>query len=214
MRILTARFRSGSDFLDRYQDAFAYGGLFLPTRQVIDPGELVVLDVRMPSLRDHMLLRGMVAWHRRGKRAENLRAGLGVELLASEQESRDYLLALARGEVDGSAQRRHRRLPTALSVGWRIPEDTRRHQSYVDDISIGGAFLRTDEPPTAGTPLLLEIIPPGGTAPQVIECRVAWTRRGPGVEGVGIEFRCRGVVGMRRLRELVRRVEQDSPLPS
>jgi Tfp pilus assembly protein PilZ len=214
MRILTARFPSGSDFLDRYEDAFAYGGLFLPTRQVLDPGELVIVDVRMPALRDHMLIRGMVAWHRRGKRAENLRAGLGVEFLASEQDSRDYLLSLARGEADAAAQRRHRRLPTELRVGWRVPEDTRRYQSYVDDISIGGAFLRTAEPPPAGTALLLEIIPPGGTAPQTIECRVAWARHCPGAEGAGVEFRCRGVVGMRRLRELVRRIEQTPSLQS
>ena len=51
-------------------------------------------------------------------------------------------------------------------------------------------------------------MPPGATAPQVIEGRVAWARNTPGAEGVGVEFRCRDIGGMRRLRELVKRIER------
>jgi Tfp pilus assembly protein PilZ len=208
MHILVARFRDGEEFLEHYQESFLYGGLFFPTRRVIKPGELVVLDVRMPSLRDYALVRGMVAWHRRGRRGQGIRAGLGIEFLASEQAKRDYLLSLARGERDATSQRRHRRLPTELRVDWRIPNDTDRHLSLVDDIGAGGAFLRTRTKPPVGAAVLMEIVPPGSTAPQTIEGRVAWERLTPGAEGVGIEFRCRDIGGKRRLRELVRRIEK------
>ena len=212
MRILISRFRAGAEFLDRYQSSFMYGGVFYPTRQIIPPGELVILDMRMPSLRDHMLVRGMVAWHRRGRRSQNVRAGLGIEFLASEQGKRDHLLSLARGEDEVSAQRRHRRLPIELRVDWRVPNDRTRHMSLVDDIGAGGAFIRTRATPAMGTPVVLELVPPGCSAPQTIEGRVAWARTTPGSEGVGVEFRCRDIGGMRRLRELVKRIERGSEL--
>jgi Tfp pilus assembly protein PilZ len=210
MHILVARFRDGGELLAHYQESFLYGGLFFPTRKVIRPGEIVVLDVRMPGLRDYALVRGMVAWHRRGRRGQGVRAGLAIEFLASEQAKRDFLLSLARGKRDATAQRRHRRLPTELRVDWRIPNDTDRHLSLVDDIGAGGAFLRTRHEPALGTAILIEIVPPGSTAPQTIEGRVAWMRGTPGAEGLGVEFRCRDIGGKRRLRELVRRIEKHS----
>lgn len=208
MRILLTRFRSGEELLERYQESFLYGGVFYPTRQIVEAGEIVILDCRLPNLKDYLLIRGMVAWHRRGKRSENVRAGLGIEFLASEQSKRDYLLSLARGEADVSAQRRHRRLPIELRVDWRAPNDAARHLSLVDDISAGGAFLRTRELPELGSPLLLDLSLPGSTVPQTLEARVAWRCQTPGSEGVGVEFRCRDIAGMRRLRELVKRIEK------
>ncbi len=208
MNILVARFQSGGEFLEHYEASFPYGGLFFPTRKVIGTGELVVLDVRMPQLRDYTLVRGMVAWHRRARRSDGTRAGLGIEFLASERATRDYLLQVARGSADAHANRRHRRLPTEIRVDWRLPNQADRRASVVGDIGAGGLFLRTSEPPPEGASLLLEMVPPGALTPQIIEGRVAWIRDTPGSEGAGVEFRCRDIGGMRRLRELVRRIEQ------
>ena len=210
MRILISRFRTGKEFLERYQSSFLYGGLFCPTRQAIAAGDLVVLDIRMPSLRDHMLVRGMVAWHRRGRRSQSIRAGLGIEFLASEQGKRDHLLALARGDENCQAQRKFRRLPIEIRVDWRVPNDRVRHMSLVKDIGAGGAFIRTRDAPPMGTSVVLELVPPGATVAQAIEARVAWLQDTPGHEGAGVEFRCRDLGGMRRLRELVRRIERNT----
>ncbi len=209
MHIFVARFRDGAEFLEHYQGSFLFGGLFYPTRRIVPAGELVVLDVRMPMLRDYALVRGMVSWHQRGRRSDGTRAGLGIEFLASEQKKRDYLLSLAHGE-DFAAKRRHRRLPTELRVDWRVPMESDHHMSLVDDIGPGGMFIRTQHLPQTGTPIVIELVPPGATAPQSIEGRVAWKRATPGQEGVGVEFRCRDICGKRRLRELVRRIEKDA----
>ncbi len=182
----------------------------MPTRKILDPGDAVVVDVRSPLLRDHMLARGEVAWRRRGKRSEGVRAGLGVAFLASEASKVSHLLRLARGEADPAvAQRRHERLPVSVPVDWRMTSHRDRHPSSLEDIGPGGAFVRTRERPPAGTPVVLELVPPGGLAPQHIEARVAWERQTPGSEGFGVEFRCRDIAGMRRLRELIRRIRQD-----
>jgi Tfp pilus assembly protein PilZ len=214
MLLLLARYRNGSELLEAYDSTAPHGGLFLPTRRKVEPGEPVLLDVRLPSLKDHMLVRGSIAWRRRGKRSEGLRAGLAIHFAPGEQAKAEYLLALARGETPQSAQRRYRRLPTELQVGWRVPPDRDRHASTVDDIGPGGAFLRTPLLQPEGTPVVLELVPPGGTMPQFIEGRVAWRRATPGNEGLGIEFRCRDTGGLRRLRELVRRIEQSAVTPA
>lgn len=209
MRLLVARFRSGADLLARHLDQRENGGIFLPTRRIVEPGEPVLVDIRLAELRDHLLLRGVVVERQRGRRNDNVRAGLYIEFLSSEAERRNHLLALARGEAQpATAKRRHRRLPIEIRVDWRVPHHTERHISLCDDIGIGGAFLRTREQPAEGTPVVIELRPPGANTPQAIEGRVAWVRDTPGQEGVGVEFRCRDIGGMRRLRELVRRIER------
>src|SRR5688572_19978664 len=114
MRLLLARFRSREELFERYLTT-PNGGLFLPTRRVIEPGEPILIDVRLAELRDHLLVRGVVVERQRGRRNDGVRAGLHVDFLASEAAKRDHLLALASGEVGtlpaSSGQRRHRRLP-------------------------------------------------------------------------------------------------------
>jgi Tfp pilus assembly protein PilZ len=211
MRLLVARFRSRAELLERYLATPDNGGLFLPTRRAIEPGEHVLIDVRLNELRDHLLIRGVVVERQRGRRIDAVRAGLFVEFLASEIGKRDHLLALAGGAESPAAQRRHRRVPIEIRVDWRVPSQTERHISLVDDIGIGGAFLRTSEQFPAGTPVVIDLRPPGANLPHSIEGRVAWQRATPGAEGVGVEFRCRDIGGLRRLRELVRRIVPAAP---
>jgi len=82
----------------------------------------------------------------------------------------------------------------------------------LDDICAGGAFIRTREFHPSGTSVVIEVLPPGSTRPVAIEGRVAWSRETPGAEGIGVEFRCRDAGGMRRLKELVRRIETVPPV--
>jgi Tfp pilus assembly protein PilZ len=208
MRILKVRYRSATELLSAYQAGFLHGGLFYPTREAIPAGESVIMEVRLAGLADRILLRGFVAWRRQGRHRTKVRAGVGVEFLAAERHKRDFLLAFCHGELPRAVtQRRHRRLPVELRVDWRVKEDRDSHSSTLDDIAPGGAFIRTNELQPEGTPIVIEIVPPGAAAPLAIEGRVAWQRQAPGEEGLGVEFRCRDVGGLRRLKELVRRLE-------
>lgn len=208
MPILIARFQSGEEVLERYLDDLPNGGLFQPTRKALEIGQEVLLDVRVPVLKDAMLLRGTVEWRQRGKRGTGQRAGLGIALTKSEVGKRDHLLALCRGELaPGEAQRKHRRLPVAIPVQWRVPNEIEHHKSSLEDIGTGGVFIKTKSAPSEGSPLVLELAAPGRPGSQSIEGRVAWRSSTPGAEGVGVEFRCRDIGGMRRLREIIRRIE-------
>ncbi len=207
MRILRAKFRSGEDFLGHYLDELPGGGLFFPTRVAMIEGEQVVVEVRFPALRNKQMIRSTVAWRRAGKHRTKVRAGIGLQFPVAEARRRDFLLAVARGEIVEMTARRHRRLPVTLEADWRVVCERDGHRSAIEDIGPGGAFLRTTEFLPPGTEVVLDVTPPGSLRPLEIAGRVAWTRHTEGEEGIGVEFRARDAGGTRRLKELVRRLE-------
>ena len=208
MRILKARYRTAEAFLAAYQNSFAGGGLFFPTREHVTVGETVMVEVRFPELGDRVLLRSYVAWRRAARVREGTPAGVGVELDREESPKREFLLAVARGETPRAVTRTHRRLPTTLPARWHVIDGRERHTGVIVDVSAGGALLRTDERCSQGTQIVVELVPPGGAAPLDIEARVVWSRHIDGDHGMGIEFRCRDTGGLRRLKEMVRRLER------
>jgi uncharacterized protein (TIGR02266 family) len=207
MRILRARYRSGEEFLRHYQPSLAGGGVFFPTREAIPLGTPVIVEFRFPGLCNKQLLRGFVAWRRAGKHRTKLRAGLGVEFLQTEAKRRDFVIAVAKGEIVEMITRRHRRLPVTLVANWRVICDRDTHHSHVEDIGPGGAFLRTTDFLPPGTEIVLDVTPPGSLRPLEIAAKVCWTRHTEGEEGIGVEFKARDAGGTRRLKELVRRLE-------
>ena len=207
MRILRARYRSGEEFLRHYQPSLAGGGVFFPTREAIPLGTPVIVEFRFPGLCNKQLLRGFVAWRRAGKHRTKLRAGLGIEFLNTEAKRRDFVIAVAKGEIVEMITRRHRRLPVTLVANWRVICDRDTHHSHVEDIGPGGAFLRTTDFLPPGTEIVLDVTPPGSLRPLEIAAKVCWTRHTEGEEGIGVEFKARDAGGTRRLKELVRRLE-------
>jgi uncharacterized protein (TIGR02266 family) len=207
MRILRARYRGGEEFMRHYQPSLVGGGVFFPTREAIPLGTPVILEVRFPGLCNKQLLRGFVAWRRAGKHRTKLRAGLGIEFTAAEAKRRDFVIAVAKGEIVEMITRRHRRLPVTLVANWRVVCDRDTHNSHVEDIGPGGAFLRTTEFLPPGTEIVLDVTPPGSLRPLEIAAKVCWTRHTEGEEGIGVEFKTRDAGGTRRLKELVRRLE-------
>jgi Tfp pilus assembly protein PilZ len=208
MNILRAKYQDGQSFIQAFQSDSLHGGLFIPTRKKLALGSPVVVDVRFPDLRSVVLVRGFLAWRRAGKNRSKLRAGLGVEFLASEATKREFLLGVANGSIIDLVQRRHRRLPVDLRVGWRLKSDRAWQINQLEDIGEGGAFIRTTQFLPIGSPVILEIVAPGGERKLSIESKVAWTRHTPGEEGIGVEFKCRDSGGTRLLQELVRRIER------
>jgi Tfp pilus assembly protein PilZ len=209
MRILRARYRSGEDFLRHYQPSFPDGGVFFPTREALEVGQAVLVEVRLPPVPQKLMIRGTVAWRRAGRHRTKLRAGLGIEFHSGDAVRRDFLLSAARGEINANlVLRRCSRLPVELPAEWRIAADRISFKGVVEDIGPGGAFVRSSQAVSPGTEVVLDVVPPGGVRPLSIACRVAWSRRTTGDEGFGVEFRVRDGGGARRIKELVRRLEK------
>jgi Tfp pilus assembly protein PilZ len=207
MIIIRAKYPDAKSFLDSYLANYRYGGAFFPTRRRIPVGYPVIMDVRFPELRSKVLLRGIITWRRSGKRLEKIRAGLGIEFLGSEIRKRDFVLEVARGTRVDQAHRRHRRLPVDISVDWKEKTGRSWNSATLDDFGPGGTFIKTTHCLPVGTPVLLELMAPGGQRKIPIQGDVAWIRNIPGDEGMGIAFRCRDLGGSRLIKELIRRLE-------
>ncbi len=225
MRILKLRYRNGVDFLAHW-DAFQQhvtaggdpplaegvgperGGVFYPTREAIPVGTPLLLEIRFPELKNHSVLQGRVAWRRQGRHSRKIRAGVGIVILPTEAQKCDYVLGVAHGQQQEHSGRRHRRLPIALPVSWRVPQSKGVFDSVISDIAPGGAFVRTSLPVEAGADVVLDIRAPGAERPLSIAGRVVWSALDRAHAGFGIEFRWRDSGGARRLKELVRRLER------
>ena len=205
MTILKTLCRTEAEFFDRYLSDLPGGGLFIPTRMPLAVGEPVVVSVRVGLRADPVLLRGSVAWRRPGKHSTKTKAGIGVEFLSSERHGRDYLVALARGDASIASARRHQRLPIDLPVHWLVPGSVEDRPGVLRDIGRGGAFVKTNEL-VSGTDVILKVTPPGAEIEMPVSARIAWVA--PGEEaGFGVYWRARDAGGTRRIKELVRRME-------
>jgi Tfp pilus assembly protein PilZ len=208
MNIIKTHFRSGDELLEHYLGDLPHGGLFIPTRRTLTPGESIVVSVRVGPRRGPVLLRSVVAWRRPGKHLTKTRAGIGVEFLSTEVHKRDYLLAVARGHTAEMSARRHQRLPIDLPVHWQIPGTLQDNRGILRDIGRGGAFVMTDERVAVETDVVLKVAPPGAEVEMPVSARIAWLAPLESIEpGFGIAWKARDAGGTRRIKELVRRME-------
>ena len=212
MQILKAHFLNGAGFLDRYLPELADGGIFFPTRMPLAIGENVIVAIRLGRRRSPMLVRGRVVWRRPGKHSTKIKAGIGIAFLPSEAQTREYLLAVARGDSAEMLARRHQRLPVEIPVLWTVPGALQDNAGVLRDIGRGGAFVRTAEPLPPSGDVVLKVSPPGAEVAMPLSARVAWKGGPDGEHGFGVEWKARDAGGTRRIKELVRRIEAFGPV--
>ena len=193
------------DFSTKFLNEFPNGGFFVPTRLRAKVGEPVMLSLRIGSRSAPVLLRAFVRWIQRGKVSPKLRAGVAVEFLPSEARRRDHLLALANADGSTSSTRRHLRIPMDHPIRWTVRGAAQDRPGLLHDIGVGGARIYTKEWVAERSETFVTIFPPGAAAAMSIQARVAWPE--PGV-GFGVAWRARDRGGARRIKELVRRLEQ------
>jgi Tfp pilus assembly protein PilZ len=205
MKIIPLRFRNNADFWEHYREDLENGGLFCPTTTELSAGETVVVEVSVPVCPNKILLRGVVHSWRPALPRLRVRAGAVVEFEPEEKSKRDYILGALEGTREPGVRRKHDRLPVAVPVRYRLPDQTETLDSHLTEISIGGAMLGTPTPLPLGTEVILDITPPGGVGPISILGRAAYHLPDG---GTGLRFMYRDSAGSRRLRELVKRLRK------
>ena len=132
-----------------------------------------------------------------------------MEFLVSEFQTRDYLLAVAKGDASAMFARRHQRLPLDLPVIWQIPGTRQENTGVLRDIGRGGAFVMTEQSTMGETDVVLKVAPPGAEVATPMSARIAWVTPGKsGEPGFGVAWKARDAGGGRRIKELVRRMER------
>ena len=203
MRFVTCVYESPVEFLARYSTDFPEGALYCRTRSRLSLDEDLLVEIAFPGLANRTLLRGSVASVERAESA-------WIRLHGGDAHSRDFLLAVARGEIppEDQVERGHRRIPAALPVTCRIDEldepSGEELVGHTHDVGGGGAFVHSVAPPAVGTRVSLLLGPVGRTT-FALDGRVAWIRRDPRAHGFGVRFDPRGEHDGGRLRSLLRR---------
>lgn len=175
--------------------------LEIPSRESLVQGELIELEIGFGPLADEVDLSGTV---------EEIRSqGEGdppVVIIRVHREHLDryrYVHAVIGGGRSASA-RAHRRIQVNMPVCWRL--DGSQHFSRVHDLSRGGAFVISDEPPAVGRSIELEL----GNRRQALRLRgvVARVDDREGRRGFGIRFQLHDRDAVAALHQVV--CEQDS----
>jgi Tfp pilus assembly protein PilZ len=208
MTILKAHFANGAAFLQHYLAELPNGGIFFPTRKPLAIAESIVVSIRLGKRRSPTLVRGQVVWRRPGKHSTKTKAGIGIEFLPTEAQTREYLVSVARGDSAEMVSRRHQRLPVELPVRWQVPGALEDKSGILRDIGRGGAFVKTEDSlPDKTEDVVLKVSPPGAEVAMPLQARVAWQGHPGGEHGFGVEWKARDAGGTRRIKELVRRIE-------
>ena len=204
MKWLSARYHSGSAFLEHYQPEFPHGGLVVPTRTRVDVGDDALVAVRFPELTCELCLRGFVAWRRAADPRRGVKGGVAVEFIASDSMRRDFLLKVAQGLAQASG-REKRRIPIEMPCEVQLLGIGEPITAVTEDISTGGAFVRCAEPPPLDSEVVALIHLPTNAKIELAG-QVRWLRPPPR-PGFGVEFTMAAKTTRRLLDELVRRLE-------
>ncbi len=198
MRLVTLVFTSPLELLNAYHPADG-GSLSTRTRTDGDIGENVLVELYFPGLPNRTLIRAQVV----GIAFEH---GLRFAFDPADATTRDFVLAVARGELTVHiVHRDHARFPSSLHASWARGGGV-THPTLVDDLSVGGAFVRSEAPPGVGDEIDLTITVPGGES-LTARGTVAWTRLGKD-PGFGLEFEDLPGDSGRRLRALLRHASE------
>jgi Tfp pilus assembly protein PilZ len=200
MRLVTLAYASKDEFLTAYHPADG-GSLSTRTRTDGSIGEDLLLEISFPGLPNRALVRAQVM----GIAFEH---GLRFAFDAADATTRDFLLQVARGEVAvAPVHRDHTRFPAALHAAWKLAGGAPT-VTMVEDLSAGGAFVRTDHPPGVAAEVELSITTPDG-GDLVFAGTVAWLRQGKN-PGFGVEFGDLPAETGRKLRAMLRHASESA----
>jgi Tfp pilus assembly protein PilZ len=204
MEIIKVRFKNRNEFLEHYSADGEAGSMFCPTTTPLEEGQGVVVDINFPGLPNKTLIRGTVVWWRQALPRLRVRAGAKVAFDPKEADKRDFLMAVAEEGADQFQKRRHARLPVDVPVRWRPAQDPDFREGGLDEISVGGALLKSEEMLPIGSEVIVELLLPGASAPISVAGKVTYNNPD---EGNGIKFLYRDGGGSRRIREMLRRIQ-------
>ena len=187
------------------------GRLLVPSREGIEPGAVVRVEVSFGPLADEIVLRGVVTGSTpRGDRAPVI----DIEIAKEHGPRVRYIHeVLAHGRE--ATARNSRRVVSQVQATWRWGLGS--HAARIGDISKGGAFIRSGAPPSVGSVISLELndsmVQVGlGPGPLELDATVAWVGRSQGHRGFGVKFRIVDRAQAHRIAQLVRWHEQQAGL--
>ncbi|MBN1960781.1 MAG: PilZ domain-containing protein [Deltaproteobacteria bacterium] len=162
-----------SAFLHAYYERDASAGVWVPGNNDFNLGTQVDIEIAFAEEQLVLHSRGVVRSKRLHDHA-NLRAGIGVEFLASENKTRELILAFAKGEKE-LARRKSRRLPIVIDVEVTLLKGN-KHNCTTENICREGVLVANIGPLPIDSVVKLALKPPGYKNPLFIDAKVRWNR--------------------------------------
>lgn len=178
------------------------GLLTIPSREAIEVGAEIRVEISFGPKADEITLRGQVEQiTARGDRAPLIAIRIDPDHAARVRYVREVL-----SEGRQATARASRRVLADIQATWYWGLGS--HATRLSDISKGGAFIRSGAPPSTGSAISLELndsmVEGGHEGPLKLDAVVAWAGRSQGRRGFGVKFRIVDRVQAGRIAALVR----------
>jgi hypothetical protein len=176
--------------------------LTIPSRETIDVGAEIRVEISFGPMADEITLRGLVERiTTRGDRAALIAIRIDPDHAARVRYIHEVL-----SEGRQATARKSRRVAADIQATWYSRLGS--HATRLSDISKGGAFIRSSTPPSTGSAINLELndsmVDDGHAEPLKLDAMVAWSGRSQGQRGFGVKFRVVDRVQAGRIAALVR----------
>ena len=178
--------RNRAAFLDVYAEKSGTGGLFVEGDIELPLGEPVDLELHFSSEQVVFRVRAVARWRRARSSRKSVPPGVSFEFSTDDRAAQRLLLDFAHGANVTLVERSSRRFGVQIPARYR-GADGRMITEVTDDVSEGGAFIRSEDPPTVGTAVELKLLPDRSVFGVGVKAVVAW-RRTEGRSGFGVEF--------------------------
>lgn len=185
--------------------------LRVPSREAIELGSVIRVEISFGPLADEIILRGVVKQHTpRGERAPLI----DIEI-AEEHAARARYVHEVLAEGRHASARASRRVNSQVQATWYWGLGS--HAARIGDISKGGAFIRSGAPPSVGSAIGIELNDSmvedrRAYGPLKLDATVAWVGRSQGHRGFGVKFRVLDRSLATRIAQLVRWHEHQAGL--
>jgi hypothetical protein len=167
--------------------AYGAGLLTIPSRETIDVGAEIRVEISFGPMADEITLRGLV--ERITPRGD--RAPLIAIRIDPDHAARVRYVHQVLSEGRQATARKSRRVAADVQATWYWGLGS--HATRLSDISKGGAFIRSGAPPSTGSTITLELndnmVDGGSGEPLKLDAVVAWAGRSQGRRGFGVKFR-------------------------
>jgi len=205
MKILTARYESGNQFLKDVHRDETGATIHHSTKTNLTANEQVLMEIMFPQIPNRVLLRGQVS--------SLTNNPLGAELKIAQEDlaTVDFLVNAANSGAEqattGPAARRHQRIPVGIPVDWQTEGSGDIIISATDDLGSGGVQIRTLSPPPVGTKVTLNLsLDPTSGESVAIPGKVVWIRQDHEFQGMGVQFMPGEGPQKRQIRDLLKRI--------
>lgn len=178
--------RNRAAFLDMYAEKGGLGGLFVEGDVDVPLGE--PLDVELHFVEEQVVfrIRAAARWRRAQSGRKSVPPGVGLEFTPEDRGAQRLLLEFAGGASLQLVERSSRRYGVQMPARYK-GADGRVVTEVTDDLSEGGAFIRSENPPEVGSLVELKLLPGRSIFGVGVQAVVAW-RRTDGRSGFGVEF--------------------------